>query len=221
MIRISTITATAKLSIRLNLQSLKNMTFDNGEFVVTDTVKFGNQITLKNPMDHVSVKLFRNGSIHMTGLKSEQDMLVKANKVLEFLQRVAVENINISDVKVVMINSDFDAGIRIHREKLCQHMIRHHHHILCSYEPCIYQGVIIKYMCNDKPHSHQGVCQCDAVTCNGKGRGLGHGNCRKVSIIVFHSGKVLITGAVTMAQIQEAHCFINNELHQWHTTLLL
>jgi len=215
VIRISTITATAKLSSTLDLQMLKGIKSDGG-LAVNETVKFGNQVTLSCPDDRVSVKLFRNGSVHMTGLKSECLMFNKINQVREFLRDVLGVNLQVSDAKIIMINSDFDSGISsIRRERFCEYLKRNHNDIRFSYEPCIYQGIVIKYLCNSKPNTMSGVCHCGTQKCDGKGRGDGRGQCRKVSIIVFHSGKIIITGAVTVAQVHEAQRFIVEELDTW------
>ena len=46
--------------------------------------------------------------------------------------------------------------------------------------------------------------------CNGKGNGCGDGDCKKVTIAVFMSGKVIITGGQNKDQINESYRFISN-----------
>ena len=46
--------------------------------------------------------------------------------------------------------------------------------------------------------------------CNGKGRGNGDGNCKKITIAVFKSGKVIITGGQNKQQLEESYRFIKN-----------
>lgn len=208
-------TATAKLSSCLDLHSLRGIKSLHGGLAVNAEVKFGNQVTLYSLADRVSIKLFKNGSVHLTGVKSEGMLFSKVRQVVDFFRMALEVDVQVSDIKIVMINSDFDAGLSIHRERFCDYMRAFNSGILFSYEPCIYQGVVVKYMCNDAPQSARGVCQCGAEKCSGKGRGHGCGHCRKVSIILFHSGKIIITGAVTMPQVYEAHRFIVGELDAW------
>ena len=73
--------------------------------------------------------------------------------------------------------------------------------IYISYEPCIYPGVNIKYFINT--NNRCGICECENL-CNGKGNGCGDGNCKKVTIAVFKSGKVIITGGQNKDQIVES-----------------
>ena len=54
-----------------------------------------------------------------------------------------------------------------------------------------------------------GICICENM-CNGKGCGCGDGQCRRVTMAVFQSGKMLITGAQNMEQVKDSFNFINN-----------
>ena len=58
-----------------------------------------------------------------------------------------------------------------------------------------------------------GKCYCD-IYCNGKGRGNGNGDCKKITISMFQSGSIIITGARNMDQINLSYKFINNILDQ-------
>lgn len=145
----------------------------------------------------------------MAGLKSIAHMMDKIQQISDFLFFCTNVKYKITESRVVMINGDFDLGVHIIRDQLCEHLKKSHPDILFSYEPCIYQGVIIKYMYNDaKGSDNTGVCTC-AKSCSGKGKNTNE--CRKVSIIVFHSGKVIITGAVTLDQVFHAKSFIVSE----------
>ena len=65
----------------------------------------------------------------------------------------------------------------------------------------------IKYFINN--NNTCGICECETI-CNGKGNGCGDGNCKKVTIAVFKSGKVIITGGQNQEQITESYRFITN-----------
>ena len=57
--------------------------------------------------------------------------------------------------------------------------------------------------------NHSGTCGCSRL-CNGKGNGCGDGECKKVTIAVFKSGKIIITGGQNKDQINESYRFITN-----------
>ena len=78
-----------------------------------------------------------------------------------------------------------------------------------SYEPCIYPGVNIKYYINT--NNCDGICNCSKM-CSGKGDANGDGDCKKVTVAIFQSGKIISTGAQNYSQIKEAYLFMNRVL---------
>jgi TATA-box binding protein (TBP) (component of TFIID and TFIIIB) len=177
--------------------------------------RFDNQITFL--LSHVvnekalttNLKVFRNGNIQMTGLKTldqghhaiqyladhiKKHFDIGAFKIVDDLQVVQPGNFNIC-----LINSDFRTGIIIKRDKLYKLLQRTA--IFSSYEPVIYPAVKISYMYNSLG---DGVCAC-ANSCLGKGCGT---KCKKITIAVFGSGCVIITGAQSFEQLDSAYNFI-------------
>lgn len=170
---------------------------------------FYNQATIHAIQDGkiMNVKLFNNGRIQITGLKNENQGAKLVKKLLQYFKDFEVINdyTELIENKIVLINSDFDLGFEIDREKLHYEIIEND--IYSSYEPCIYPGVNIKYFINI--NNRCGICECEK-TCNGKGDGCGDGDCKKVTIAVFKSGKVIITGGQNKDQIIESYRFITN-----------
>ena len=155
----------------------------------------------------MNVKLFNNGRIQITGLKevNQGENLIK-ELILYFKDfDILDEGTELIESSIVLINSDFDLGMEIDREALHKEIIENE--IYSSFEPCIYPGVNIKYYINN--NNTCGVCECINM-CNGKGGGCGDGNCKKVTIAVFMSGKVIITGGQNKEQINESYRFITN-----------
>ena len=115
----------------------------------------------------------------------------------------------IKDYKIVLINSDYYLGFEIKRNILHELLINTYK-IFSSYEPCIYPGVNSKYYFNESylDNEYKGKCYCD-VYCDGKGSGIGNGECKKITVAIFQSGSIIITGARNMEQIKCAHKFIN------------
>jgi len=107
-----------------------------------------------------------------------------------------------------LINSDFDIGFKINREKL--HRLVTDSGYYSSFEPIIYPGVNIKYYYNVNNPSQNGICQCNCI-CNGKGH---NNNCKKITIAVFNSGKALVTGGRNIKEINTAHNFITTLIEE-------
>jgi len=228
-LRISTMTAVSKIAGEIDLSNIFEMlnVNDDVKFIqykekdkgITTTKKkrknnpkktFYNQVTLHVFYDKiVNVKIFNNGKIQMTGLKSEEMgnhiiRIVKDN--IKNLELIEIYNEN-DFYKTVLINSDFDIKYKVDREKLHDYMIDSG--IYSSYEPCFYPGVNIKYYYNSLYDN--GICLCEN-RCNGKGIGDGDGLCKKITIAVFNSGKIIITGGQSFNQIETAYEFIFNIL---------
>jgi len=194
---------------------------------------FFNQITIivKHEGYYSNIKLFNNGSMSMTGLKNPDvgiksiqlliDKLNVTKGVINDETKYALESdkCKYKNFQIVLINSDFYAGFEIKRTELHQILISKYN-IFSSYEPCIYPGVNSKYYWNkdylDQPYI--GKCLC-TVPCNGKGTGVGNGNCKKITIAIFQSGSVIITGARNMEQVNDAYKFINNVFQNHYETL--
>lgn len=159
----------------------------------------------------INVKLFNNGRIQVTGLKSEDHGYELISQLILYLQdfEVFTMDVKIEEQKIVLINSDFDIGMQVDRDKVHNEIIDRG--IYSSYEPCIYPGVNIKYYINYSREngSYNGICRCESM-CNGKGNACGDGDCKKVTIAIFKSGKVIITGGQNKSQINESYRFISN-----------
>ena len=237
-LRVSTMTLISGIDTSIDLQSL----YEN--LNVGDSVKYieygKNEIKgeiikkIKNPRKNkekkffynqvtlhvfngkiVNVKIFNNGRIQMTGLKSREQgvgVVEMFRKELMLLSTEAKEsimdNINpvIKESRIVLINSDFDMRFKINREILHRLIITMGYY--SSYEPSIYPGVNIKYYFNEN-NKTDGICKCDNP-CNGKGNGC----CKKITIAVFNSGKIIITGGQSYNHLNTAYLFISELINK-------
>lgn len=180
---------------------------------------FFNQVTIHVNCDKtVNVKLFNNGKIQMTGLKYEDhgskvlQKLIPIIKSLDATKAKETPNelkiLNHPDIvyqpmNIVLINSDFDIKYKVQRDILHREIVDAG--MYSSYEPCIYPGVNIKYFFNS--NQSNGICKCSAI-CNGKGDGCSDGGCKKITVAVFKSGKIIITGARSREQLELSYHFI-------------
>jgi len=182
---------------------------------------FDNQITViyKFAADYYpNIKIFRNGNIQMTGIRKEEDGKKIVSIITDEISRIvesgmcqdivgSKEAIKSTDFIIRMINSDFGVPFKIRRKNLHQLLISSKYGNTCSFQPLTYPGVKLQYYWNIEQENNKGICKC-SEPCYGKGTGKGNGNCKKVTIAIFDSGKILITGANSFDQVNEAYEFI-------------
>lgn len=175
-----------------------------------------------------NVKIFKNGTIQMTGLKTIEDGEKLHHLVFDAIQKIYQEykeafesepTFNEGDFYVRMINSDFSVPYLIRRKDLHHLLISEKCQNSCSFQPGTYPGVKLQYFWNPVIGKKNGICNCTQDKCFGKGNGNGHGKCKKVTVSVFESGKILITGATNFEQINEAYTYICSVLTNHHSSI--
>jgi hypothetical protein len=122
--------------------------------------------------------------------------------------------IKIQPIKIVLINSDFNINFKIKRN-IFHSLLKDNYNIVSRYEPGIYPGVNNKYYWNKETlgTENEGVCKCSGK-CIGKGNGEGDEQCKKITIAAFQSGSIIITGANSIQQINDAYAYINKVISQ-------
>ena len=155
----------------------------------------------------INLKLFKNGSIQMSGCKSLEYVNIVLNKLLVRIKQIKakiednkiqeikfVENhtdLAITSYKIDMINSNYKVNMQIDRNKLYNLLLKKK--IKSSFEPCIRACVIIKYT---PPENNDEE--------------------KEISVFVFQKGNIIITGARTKSHIISACKYINNILLTHH-----
>ena len=182
---------------------------------------FYNQVTIHlYNQKIVNMKVFNNGGIQMTGLQEVDMGDDTLNLLLKEIQRIPPETLLtvlpenqapaiIPDMtRIVTMNSYFDMGFRINREVLHRSIIEENYY--SSFETAIYPGVNIKYYYNLEKQQ-TGICNCSGL-CDGKGR---NGACKKITVAVFNSGKIISMGAQSLEHIRTAHQFITSFINRY------
>jgi TATA-box binding protein (TBP) (component of TFIID and TFIIIB) len=199
----------------------------------TKKKNFYNQVSLVincTGIAKINVKLFKNGSVQITGCKNISAVIWMLKKLFSKLrERVQIpetvdpklelappNNVNIStdepqryaephiflnildisSLKIAMINSNFDIGFNIDREKLFNLLKLNHHD--CEYDPSRHAGVKIRHKSSD-------LCSSGV---------------HSSSIFVFDKGSIIITGAQNYMQIVECYAFINTYLIENYTQII-
>jgi len=175
---------------------------------------FYNQITLKVATLYkkkpVSVKLFENGSVQMTGCICIEDCtyileqlceefkkvkgIIEGNKIIpkQFVKNIdALDINNVQDIKIVMINSNYKIGFCIDRMELYKALLLDN--IDCTFEPCVHACVNIKYPYDDN---------------------------NTISIFIFESGAIIITGAKNKDHIVKAYNFTVAKCYEYFNLII-
>ena len=169
----------------------------------------------------INLMIFTNGRITCTGSKNDDDGYIAANLLLNEMKKMPDIFDNENDIidaqvinyEVVMINSNFFVGFFVDNHKLYDILIRNRdtYKLFCSFDPRVYQGVKIYFMWNINQSEKNGVCVCSKKKCKfsaKKKNGNGEGDCRRISVAVFGTGKVLIAGAKNDNQLYDTYNYI-------------
>ena len=178
----------------------------------TPKKSFYNQATLQYRVEcktnnkPVNMKIFNNGSCQLTGIPFESvavDIIKKTKELIIKYNVVENKEYEVSPIKVCLINSGFSVGKIIDRDELFDKLLDEYDFNV-NYEPGIYPGINLKYFWNEQTQGdseHCGRCMCENY-CEGNGCGTGNGFCRRISIMIFQSGQIIITGYCNIEQIQ-------------------
>lgn len=169
---------------------------------------------------YVNMKFFLNKSISMTGCLEDDDGLKAINIILgyclNFGEDVFMDKENIEDVRsvdyyITLINADYEVSFRIDKIKLFELLTRGYG--LYADCPEKYPAVKINYLWNEKNKIQKGICECDEKCQFTKNRRKTN-SCKIVMIAIFHTGKIIITGASNMEQTKSAYNYINKILYE-------
>ena len=152
----------------------------------------------------------------MTGIPAEEFAKDALSWLLEQLYTIKApifaEKPLLQKFKVQLINSDYQVAHPINRTAL-HNILSRTYGLFSTFESTIYQGVNTKYYFNEQ-HPDQdrpGICLC-TKRCRGQGSGSGPGECKRITMSVFQTGKIIITGGRYLFQLEEAYNFLNRVL---------
>jgi TATA-box binding protein (TBP) (component of TFIID and TFIIIB) len=185
-----------------NVKPIKKVTHFYNQITVVVRIDSGEISDWEN-VTKINLKLFKNGSVQMSGCKSLKNINIVLNKLLIKLKEIKAriednkiiekkfvdkaDLLCINSFKIDMINSNYKVNMQIDRSKLFSLLLKKK--IKASFEPCIRACVIIKQtpeVDNDEQ--------------------------KEISIFVFQKGNIIITGARRKSHILSAYKYINNIL---------
>ena len=135
------------------------------------------------------VKVFNTGKLELPGIKNDEMLEIILNKLVLMLRPFIHPDLSInrSNIQTVLINSDFNCGFYINRDKLTS-ILRNKYNITSIYDPCTYQGIKCK---------HEFV-EADKTV--------------KVNFMIFRTGSVLVVGKCIEETLYKAYDIIRQIL---------
>ena len=180
-------------SITLQMKDSKSTGF---EWRLKSSAKFMNQVTLwyKDVYSTKSIKVFSNGSLQVAGCSDVLDcsrVIHQLNYLLKEL-KVIDEPAPLSSYRIVMINTNFSLNYDVNVFKIIEHFSKSHIFNV-TFEPDKYSAVKIKF----KPAQDM----------------------KEVTVSIFGTGKVIITGAETLQEIALAYNIIIQHVHSYKSDI--
>ena len=166
----------------------------------------------------VHIKVFNTGKLEIPGILNNQLLEKVKMMLLDILQPYIATPIDFLETDIeenVLINSNFNCGFFINREKLYHILRSEKYRIECAYDPCSYPGVKCKfYFNNDKGFDE--TVQNGQIVVEDRGMKMSElGENRKyteISFMVFRTGSCLIVGNCTERILRFVFDFIKKIL---------
>lgn len=176
----------------------------------------------------IHMKIFKNSSISMVGCKVKEDGSSVCKILEDYILKHAElfendnkkDNFSIKGYETTMVNSNYSIGFKVDRSRLFDFLNKKYSFLFSSYDPAVYAAVKIGFYYNSNKEKQNGICNCPNSSCtldktaSGKGTGNGIKQCKKVTIAIFESGNIVITGGRNIIQAKETYLYINKVIEK-------
>ncbi len=156
----------------------------------------------------IHVKVFNTGKLEIPGIQNDQLLTNVLDNLIEILKpHVCDSDIHYLKEKTetVLINSNFNCGYYINREKLFD-ILKYKYKINSSFDPCSYPGIQCEfYYDTDKDDNTGRQINNIDITNNSD-------NIFKISFMIFRTGSVLIVGKCEQHILYDIYNFIKKIL---------
>ena len=180
-----------------------------------------NESKIQNQTSKINIFIFPNGSFRTVGCRTIKTVTVMINELFCFFKYnqglvLDKDKLSLNNIRITMINSDYKLSKKIKQKKLFniindQYTIQNDGNIKsCLYDPDKYPGINIKFLGD--------ITKIDSSKIyTRKGRKKIEG---EVSILIFRSGSIIITGYKKPKEAKHAYNYINNIILK-HSNIVL
>ena len=153
------------------------------------------RLNVNNNFKEFHVKVFNTGKLEIPGIQSDIVLYEILDTVVNILKPFTNDNLEYDKdtFDTVLINSNFNCGYEINREKLYSKLVDKYNINAC-YDPCSYPGI-----------------QCKYIITNGTVN-------TTISYMIFRTGSILIVGKCDEEQLNKVYNYLKdilyNEFHE-------
>ena len=185
----------------------------------------------ENIFREIHVKVFNTGKLEIPGILNDQLLVIVKKMILQYIQpyiETPLFFVEINREENILINSNFNCGFYINREKLHKILKTPKYAIETAYEPCSYPGVKCKFYFNHEigfDIDHQ-LGQVNTEDCNMKMAELNDNKkYTEISFMIFRTGSIIIVGNCSenilvfvyefikrMLKEEYPHIYVSNEI---------
>jgi hypothetical protein len=187
----------------LSYRSKKKRAFFNC-FVLIIRIKY------KDEFKEMHVKVFNTGKLEIPGIQNDEMLKQVLDILIINLNKHYTESeiaYEFDNNETVLINSNFNCGFYINREKLYE-LLKYKYRINSNYDSCSYPGIQCKYYHIDGQE-------------NQNGQQPEHKNYMEISFMIFRTGSVLIVGKCNETILKNIYEFVKNILIDEYDTICI
>jgi len=178
-----------------------------------------------NNFKEIHVKVFNTGKLEIPGILNDELLENIKHMIITLMQpyiKQKLEYINVDTDENVLINSNFNCGYFINRDKLYNILKSNKYQLETAYDPCSYPGVKCKFYFNNK-ESFDIEKQKGLINETDRNMKLSelddYKKYTEVSFMIFRTGSVLIVGNCTEKILRFVYDFIKNLLQSEYSNI--
>ena len=179
----------------------------------------------KEEFKEIHVKVFNTGKMEIPGVLNDDILNIIKQKIVEIIQPNVSERVeyieNNETESNVLINSNFNCGFYINREKL-HSIIRNKYGIEAAFDPCSYPGVKCKFYFNNEVGFDKGL-QKGHISKEDRDMKMSelndHMKYTEISFMIFRTGSCLIVGNCSEKILNFVFNFIKEVLKEEYSVL--
>jgi hypothetical protein len=163
----------------------------------------------KDEFKEMHVKVFNTGKLEIPGIQTEEMLCMLLDSLINVLKPFLGNDLNYdsSKTETVLINSNFNCGYFIDRDKL-HDILKYKYRINSNFDACSYPGIQCKFY-YDK-----------TVTGEQDGQQPKHKDYYEVSFMIFRTGSVLVVGRCDECSLEYIYRFLKNILESEYQSII-
>jgi TATA-box binding protein (TBP) (component of TFIID and TFIIIB) len=164
----------------------------------------------------IHIKVFNTGKLEIPGIQNDELLTIVLDNLIQILKPYICDgdlHYLKEKTETVLINSNFNCGYYINREKLFD-ILKYKYKINSSFDPCSYPGIQCEFYYDTDKHDNSGrqINNID-ITNNSE-------NIFKISFMIFRTGSVLIVGKCDEHILYDIYNFIKKILEDEYSDIV-